>query len=178
MSAETAATSERRSTTWDLRGGNRPATVWARRGWLALLWLAVVAALLTLLGVHSSQTTVQSNGYRLEVVYPRIARAGLDVPWQVTVSHPDGFGKQLTLAVSGDYFNLFESQGMRPQPSDETRDGNTYYLTFTAPPGDTFRMYFDTYVQPASQVGRSGWVEVVYQGKVLARADYSTWLWP
>jgi hypothetical protein len=145
---------------------------------LAFLTLAVVAALLTLMGVHSSESSTESGGYRLDVVYPRIARAGLDVPWQVTVTHPGGFGGQLTLAVSADYFNLYESQGFRPQPSDETRDGDTYYMTFTAPPGDTFRVYFDAYIQPGSQVGRTGWVAVVDQGHVFARTDFSTWLWP
>jgi hypothetical protein len=112
------------------------------------------------------------------VVYPRVARAGLDVPWEVTVTHPGGFGDELELAVDGHYFDLYESQGFRPQPSDETREGDTYYLTFSAPPGDTFRVYFDGYIQPGSQVGRSGWVAVVRDQRLLARTDYSTLLWP
>jgi hypothetical protein len=168
-----------RDTTDGVRTANRPATVWARRSTLLFLLLLVVAALLSLLGVHSSQSSTESDGYRLDVVYPRIARPGLDVPWQVTVSHPGGFVKgQLTLAVSGDYFNLYESQGFRPQPTEETRDGDTYYLTFTAPPGDVFRVYFDAYIQPASQAGRSGWVAVFDQGRIVARTDFATWLWP
>jgi hypothetical protein len=168
-----------RDTIQDFRTANGPVTVWARRSMLLFLLLLVVAALLTLLGVHSSQTSTEANGYRLDVLYPRVARPGLDAPWQVTVSRPGGFVKgQLTLAVSGDYFNLYESQGFRPQPTDETRDGNTYYLTFTAPPGDVFRVYFDAYIQPASQTGRSGWVAVIDQGRVVARTDFSTWLWP
>jgi hypothetical protein len=166
------------STTKQVRGRSHPATVWARRTVLAGMALLALAALLTAFGVHSSQTSTESSGYRVDVVYPRIARDGLDTPWQVTVNHPGGFGKQLTLAVSGAYFNLFESQGFRPGPSGETREGDTYYLTFSAPPGDTFRAYFDAYIQPASQVGRSGWVAVVDQGQFVARTEFSTWLWP
>jgi hypothetical protein len=166
-------------TTRHLGTTNRPATVLARRSMLAFLLLLVLAALLSVLGVHSSQSSAESNGYRLDVVYPRFARPGLDAPWQVTVSRAGGFRKgQLTLAVSGDYFNLYESQGFRPQPTDETREGNTYYLTFTAPPGEVFRVYFDAYIQPASQAGRSGWVAVLDQGHIVARTDFSTWLWP
>jgi hypothetical protein len=168
-----------RDTTCDVRTTYRPATVWARRSMLLLMLLLVVAGLLSLLGVHSWETSTEANGYRLDLVYPRLARPGLDAPWQVTVSHPGGFLKgQLTLAVSGHYFDLYESQGFRPAPTDETRDGNTYYLTFTAPPGDVFRLYFDAYIQPGSQAGRSGWVAVVDQGHVVARTDFSTWLWP
>jgi hypothetical protein len=168
-----------RSTIDRVRTANRPITVWTRRSMLMLLVLLVVAALSTVLGVHTSQSSTEANGYRLDLVYPRFARPGLDAPWQVTVSHPGGFIKgQLTLAVSGDYLNLYESQGFRPSPTDETRDGNTYYLTFSAPPGDVFRVYFDAYIQPASQTGRSGWVAVIDQGHVVARTDFTTWLWP
>jgi hypothetical protein len=145
---------------------------------LLLMTLVIAAGLLTALGVHSSSASSESDGYRLSVIYPRIARAGLDVPWQVTVTHPGGFGGGLTLAVEAHYFDLYESQGFRPQPSDETREGDTYYLTFSSPPGDTFRVYFDAYIQPGSQRGRSGWVAVAQHGRLLARTDYSTWLWP
>jgi len=64
-----------------------------------------------------------------------MARAGLDTPWQVTVTRPGGLGKQVTLAITGDYFTIFETQGFHPEPADETRNAHTLYLTFTAPPG-------------------------------------------
>lgn len=174
----TDSTAPTRSTTDGIPATSHPVSVWARRGMLALLGVLLVAGLLTFLGVHSSTASSESDGYRIDVIYPRVARAGLDVPWEVTVRHPGGFGKELELAVDGHYFDLYESQGFRPQPSDETRDGDTYYLTFTAPPGDTFRVYFDAYIQPGSQVGRSGWVAIVQNHRFIARTDYSTWLWP
>jgi hypothetical protein len=145
---------------------------------LALMTLVLLAAAITLLGVHSSRASTESAGYEVQVVYPRIARAGLDVPWEVTVRHPGGFGSTVRLAVQAHYFDLFETQGFRPEPSDETREGDTWYLTFAAPPGDTFRVYFDGYVQPGSQRGRGGWVGVVDHGQLLARTGFSTWLWP
>lgn len=167
-----------RSTTEGLPTANRPASVWARRAMLAAMGLVLLAALLTALGVHSSRASTEAGGYRIDVVYPRVARAGLDVPWEVTVTHSGGFGKDLELAVDAHYFDLYESQGFRPEPSDETRAGDTWYLTFAAPPGDSFRVYFDGYIQPGSQRGRGGWVAVVDGGRQVARTEFSTWLWP
>lgn len=113
------------------------------------------------LGVHTSTASASSDGWTLSMRYPQIARAGLDVTWQATVTHPGGLGKDVTLAITGDYFNIYETQGFHPTPAEETRDGSTLYLTFTAPPGDTFVMDYDTYVQPASQAGSSATVAVV-----------------
>jgi hypothetical protein len=167
------------STTRDVRTANLPATVWARRAALGLMALLVLADLLSLLGVHASETTTTRSGYTMTLRYPGLARAGLDVPWQLTVTRPGGFGKQLTIAVTGDYFNLFETQGFHPQPSDETRDAQYLYLTFTPPSdGDTFSVYFDAYIQPSSQLGSSARVAVVQGGRQAAWIDYRTWLWP
>jgi hypothetical protein len=145
---------------------------------LTVMMLAVVADLFSLLGVRTSTKTTSDSGYSLTVHYPSVARAGLDTPWQVTVRHPGGFGKQLTLGVTGDYFNIFETQGFHPNPSDETRDGTTLYLTFTAPAGDTFVVDFDTYVQPASQQGRSATLTVIDGGTAQVSVDYHTRLMP
>ena len=158
--------------------GSHPVALWLRRGMLAAMALAVVADLFGLLGVHTSSQTATGHGYTLTLHYPSVARAGLDTPWQVSVVHPGGFGKQLTLAVTGSYFNIFETQGFHPQPADETRDGTTLYLTFAAPPGDTFVVDFDAYIQPASQQGRSATVSVLDHGTPEVSLSYHTRLMP
>lgn len=144
-----------------LAGGAHVAAAWGRRSALGVLTLVVLAALTGLLGVHTSTASASANGWDLTLRYPRVARAGLDVTWRATVTHPGGLGKSVTLAITGGYFNMFETQGFHPQPSGETRDATTYYLTFTAPPGDTFVVDFDTYVQPASQAGSAATLSVV-----------------
>jgi hypothetical protein len=158
--------------------GSHPIAMWLRRAMLTAMALAVAADLLSLLGVHTSSVSAQRNGYDLTLRYPSVARAGLDTPWQVTVTHPGGFGKQVTLAVTGSYFNIFETQGFHPNPSDETRDGQTLYLTFTGPPGDTFVVDFDAYIQPASQQGRSATLSVIDAGTTMVSVDYHTRLMP
>ena len=141
--------------------GSQPIAMWIRRLMLSAMALVVAAGVVSGLGVHTSTASTQDNGYGLTVHYPAIARAGLDTEWQVVITHPGGFGRQLTLAVTGDYFNIFETQGFHPNPSQETRDGQNLYLTVTAPPGDTFVLDFDTYIQPSSQKGSSAAVSIV-----------------
>ncbi len=152
--------------------------LWLRRAMLSAMALAVAADLLSLLGVRTSTASAQGNGYGLSLHYPSVARAGLDTPWQVTVTHPGGFGKQVTLAVTGDYFNIFETQGFHPEPAEETRDAHTLYLTFTAPPGDTFVVDFDAYIQPASQQGRSATLAVMDGATPAVSVDFDTRLMP
>jgi hypothetical protein len=161
-----------------LAEGSQTGALWARRVMLGVLALGVVVALTSWLGVHTSTATATRDGYTMSLRYPAVAQAGLDVEWQVTVTHPGGFGKELTLGVTGDYFDIFETQGFHPDPSDETRDGHTLYLTFEAPPGDTFVVYYDAYIQPASQEGKSARVAVLDHGTPVDWIDYRTRLLP
>jgi hypothetical protein len=152
--------------------------VWSRRGFLALLLVVVLAGLAGLLGVRTATESADDAGWTLSLDHAITARAGLDVPWQVTVTREGGFGKEIELAVTGDYFDIYETQGFTPEPAEETRDGDTLFLTFTAPPGDTFVVSYDAYIQPASQVGRSGTVSVVDDGVRFASVDFDTTLLP
>ncbi len=158
--------------------GSHPVALWLRRGMLTVMAVAVALGLLSLLGVRTSTVSAHEDGYAVSLHYPSVARAGLDVPWRVTVTHPGGFGKELTLAVTGDYFDIFETQGFHPEPAEETRDRDTLYLTFTAPPGDTFVVDFDAYIQPASQRGRSATLSVVDGGTRRATVVFDTRLLP
>jgi hypothetical protein len=166
------------STLAEMRDAVRPPALWLRRLALLLMLALVVADLAGALGTNIQNKTAQGGGYRLSLEYPAIARAGQDITWRVTVSHPGGFGKQLTVGVTGDYFDIFESQGFSPEPSQETRDGEIVYLTFDTPSGDTFVVDYDAYIQPASQVGRSARVAVMSNQTPVVWVDYSTRLVP
>ena len=152
--------------------------VWTRRGFLTLLLCIVLAGVVGLLGVHTTTSQGSQDGWTVSLRHASIARAGLDAPWEVTVTHVGGFTDDITLAVTGDYFDIFESQGFNPEPSDETRDASTRYLTFAKPPGDTLKVSYDAYIQPASQVGRSGTLSVVDGTQRVASVDFSTFLLP
>jgi hypothetical protein len=134
---------------------------WGRRAVLAVLLVLVLAGAGGLLGVRTTTGTAEGGGYTLSVEHASVARAGLDVPWQVTVTRAGGLEKTVTLAVTGDYFDIFETQGFTPDASTSRRDADTLYLTFDAPPGETFTVSYDAYIQPSSQRGRSATVSVV-----------------
>ena len=152
---------------------------WGRRVFLGLLLVVVLAGAAGLLGVRSATATASANGYDLEVTHASVARAGLDVPWQVVVTHADGFEKEVTIAVTGDYFDIYETQGFTPEPSASMRDATTLYLTFDAPDGDVLAVDYDAYIQPSSQVGRDATVSVVDAAHVpLVSVDIDTYLLP
>ena len=152
--------------------------VWVRRGILALLTAVVAAGLLGFLGVRTEVRQAEENGYQLSLRYASTARGGFDVPWEVTVTKDGGFDKTIELAVTGAYFDIYESQAFLPEPSESTRDGDTLYLTFEAPPGDTFVVAYDAYIQPDRQVGEAGTISVVEDGQRLASIDFRTRLLP
>ena len=152
--------------------------VWARRALVTLLAGIVGAGLFGLLGVQTDTMAAEEDGYELSLRYATTARAGFDVPWEVTVTSAGGFDQTLELAVTGDYFDIFETQGFAPEPSESTRDGDTLYLTFDAPLGDTFVLAYDAYIQPSSQIGKDGTISVVVDEERVASVDFQTRLLP
>jgi hypothetical protein len=152
----------------------------ARRVVVLLLVAVVLLGASGMLGVHSATATATGGGWTMNVEYPWVARAGLDIPWTVTITAPpSGFPGQVTLEVTSDWFDLFETQGLSPQPTDETTDDTFDVMTFSTPPaGDTMTVSYDAYVQPAAQVGSDADVRLVVDGQVVASLHYRTWLLP
>jgi hypothetical protein len=159
-------------------GQTGPVSLWLSRAARSALGLVVVLGAAGALGLHTSAVSSSEDGYRLSVEYPRVARAGLDTRWQVTVVHEGGFAHDVTLAVTAGYFDIFESQRFFPEPTDETRDGELLYLTFAKPPGETLTVGYDAYIQPSSQRGASATVAVMETGQPVASVDITTSLLP
>ncbi|MBA3524733.1 MAG: hypothetical protein H0T85_09325 [Geodermatophilaceae bacterium] len=150
-----------------------------RRILLVLLLVVVLAAAAGAFGVRSGRVSDSAGGYTLTLVYPRVARAGLDVPWHATITHQGGFDEDIVLAVTADWFTIIETQGFLPSPDSETSDGEFVYLTFLPPPdGEVFRVDFDSYIQPASQLGRSAELRLLVGGQPVVSVAYRTWLVP
>lgn len=168
------------STLRDLRWGRLPRRVrWTRRVALSLLAVIVGLGATGLLGVRTATARESADGWTVEVHYPQIARAGLDIAWRVTVRHPGGFdGKPIVLAVSARYFDIFETQAFHPEPAKSTADGDLLYLEFDPPPGEVFAVDYDAYIQPASQIGRSARVQLMDADRVRLTVRYRTWLLP
>lgn len=147
---------------------------------VALLFVLVVAGAFGVFGVHAhTKTTTGTDGYRLKVTYPQTARAGLDIPWRITVTRDDTLPDQLTLAISADYFRMLETQRYYPEADSESRDGTFVYWTFTTAPGSQkFVWDADVYIQPSAQIGKDAAVQLIADGKVVAHTKFRTWLVP
>ncbi len=153
---------------------------WVRGGTVALLTLVVLLGATGWLGVRSATTSDSGEGWTLAVEYPQVARAGLDVPWTVTITAPpDGFPDEVTVAVTSEWFGLFETQGFSPEPAEETTDGRYDLLTLATPAdGATMTLDYDTYVQPAAQWGAPAEVLLIVDGRPVAAVEYRTWVLP
>jgi hypothetical protein len=146
---------------------------------VGVLVLIVAAGATGLLGVRSTTGTGEGGGYQIEIEYAAVARAGLDVPWQVHVRRPGGFDGPVTLALTADYFDIYEEQGLDPEPASQSSDGEYLYWTFDPPPaGEEFVVDFDAYIQPSSQLGASGDVSVLLGTERVASTPFHTWLVP
>ena len=149
-----------------------------RRALLILVGLLVLAGGTTLLGVRTGTASTSDGAWSMKVRYPQMARAGLDVVWQVRVEHPGGFREPIQLAVNASYFDIFETQGFHPEPSKSTRDGSLLYLEFDPPPGDVFLLDYDAYIQGSSQLGRRGELHLMDGEQRRLSVTYRTWLAP
>jgi hypothetical protein len=152
--------------------------LWGRRVVMTALALLVAVGSAGWLGVRAATTSASGAGWDLEVEHAAVARAGLDVPFRVTVTHPGGFDDDIVLSVTGAYLDLHESQAFHPEPSDSTRDADSLQLTFAAPVGDTFVLTYDAYLQPAAQLGGPADVSVLVGGEPVATASFSTTVLP
>lgn len=161
--------------------GEGTAALWSRRAVVAVLAAALVAALLGAVGDRTDRTTATSEDGRwtLSLLHASLSRAGLDVPWEVTVTREGGFEGPVVIGVTGSYFDLYETQGFRPEPAASYRDGSTLFLEFEPPPsGDTMVVAYDAYIQPASRQGSAGTVAVRSGDAVLVSLDFETDLLP
>jgi hypothetical protein len=167
------------STLTDLRSveqNTRGHTV--RRVTIGVLALIVLLGALGVFGERTGTVRTSAGGYQLSVHYGVVSRAGIDTPWQVTVHHAGGFDGPITLATTASYFEMFESQGLTPAPDSETVGAVYQYQEFSPPPGDTFTLTYDAYIQPASQHGHSAVTKLLINGREVAQVSYRTRLVP
>lgn len=149
-----------------------------RLGTLAML-LVVALAASGLLGVRTSTREATHDGWTLRLTQADVARAGWDVPWRVEVRHPGGFGTgSVTLAVTRSFFDIYEQQGMHPEPQSQNSDGDVVYLEFAPPPGEVLSVDYDAYIQPSAQLSRPYAVTVVTHGTPRVQLRARTWLLP
>lgn len=154
--------------------------IWGRRVLLSLLVLVVLAGITGLLGVRARTVTARnaSDGVTLDVHYAQVARAGLDVPFEITVHRRGGFTGEVTVAISRAYLDMFDQNAIDPEPASETGNAQELVWHFDPPAGDTLVVSLDMQVQGGRHWGKSGYVAVRERGRSLARATFTTHLAP
>jgi hypothetical protein len=158
----------------DLRRGRL-----VRRSFLLLIFLALIAALATRLGVHSSNVSASSHDYSLRVTYAAVTRPGLDTPLVIELTHPGGFKGDVTIAISAQYLELFDKNGgLDPDPSQSTSDNKFVYWTFDPPSGDVLRVSLDAILAPGQQWGKDGIVQVMSGDAPIVGVSFHTWVMP
>lgn len=150
------------STVDGIRTTTRRPTLWARRAVVTALTVMVGIAALGFLGVRSATATASADGYAVSVTYAQVARAGWDVPLRIQILAPEPLaGKQITVTVGRDYLALFETQGLWPEPADETGDLDSVRWEFDGPAeGNDLTVDYDAYIAPNVQIGTGTTIQV------------------
>lgn len=149
-----------------------------RRVALVLLGLFLALGLAGVWGVRTAEVTASGGGYDVTVEYAKVSRPGLATPWSVEVVRRGGFDGPVTIAVLSDYLDMFDENGLDPDPSKATQDGDRVIWEFEPPPGDTLSVSFDARIEPAVQWGRDGLVQVLDGDDPVVEVRYRTWVVP
>lgn len=156
-----------------------PRSLLLRRLGVGALALVVLAGVLGLLGDRTGKAQGPSgDGQSLRVEHAQVARLGMDVPFEMTVADPEGLDPQVTLAVTADYVDLFETHGWYPEPAEWSRTGEWLFLTFDTEESTEMTVVADAYLSPAAGTGDSGQVAVVVEGEPVNPVSFRTWILP
>lgn len=151
-----------------------------RRAFAVLLALFLLGGLLRAYGVLTRTATARGGGFELDVRYGRVTRPGLATPLEITVRSLEGsFDGPVRVAVSGEYLDQFDENGIDPDPASATADDVAVLWEFDPPPGPVLRVSLDVRVEPAVQWGRDGFVALLADdGDELVRVAFHTWVLP
>ncbi len=166
------------STTADVPRSDRKRAPWSRRVGTTALAVFVAAGAAGFLGDSVQTKSAEEAGYTLTLTYPRVSRSGLDVPWKLDIASTQPLPKQVVVAVTGEYFNIFEEQGLDPKPESQAADGEMEYWTFNTAGGNDISISVDHYVEPGAMTGSSGTVGLYIDGELIAPLDFTTSMLP
>jgi|SRR5690625_3251940 len=167
-----------KSTLDDVREGPPRRGETLRRLGLAMLILVLVLGAAGLLGDQDRTEGATEGDYTLSLEYPQSSRAGLDVPWQLTITSATGFGDEVVVRVSSEYFASFQYHGMSPEPVTQSSDGTYTYWTFAPPPGQQLVIEVNHTVKPSSWLPTDGQVAILIDGRPVAPIDFTTLVFP
>lgn len=151
---------------------------WGRRLIIVVLLAFLVLGASGFLGVRSATVADTAAGWTLEVTYARVARGGLEAPWGFRVHKDGGFEAPIQVATTLAYLDLFDENGLNPDPAAAFIDGDLLVWEFEPPEGDTLAVAFDARVGPSVQRGMGAETMVLVDGAPVVRVAYETRVMP
>lgn len=151
---------------------------WIRRVTLVLFAAPIVGALFGLVGLRHADVRSDAAGYELRVRYPEVSRAGIASPFDIYVRSRAGFDSPITLKITHDYFTLFDLNGIFPEPSAATVEGDMVVWEFDRPNGNVLRVHVDWRVQPSVHRGSEAQAQLVIDDQLITDVDFVTTLRP
>jgi hypothetical protein len=163
-----------------LTAGTGRAAIWFRRAFLLLLFVVVVVGLVGYLGIRSRTVVAATNDHSavLRVHYAQVARAGLDVPFVISVERTRPTDREVVLAIPTNYLELFDIGAISPDPTSSTATSTAVIWRFDPPPGRDLTVSVDMQVQGGRHWGRAGSVSLLDDGATVAHVSFHTWLSP
>ncbi len=158
-------------------------------GWepgLRVLSLGLTVALVLLgavgfLGVRTVTTSGSGRGYTISVTHAIVTRPGLATPFTIEIANESGhpLPRRITLRIEANYLEMFDENGLEPDPSASFRSEEWIWWTFDVPSSSTeFEASFDARLEPAVQWGRRGSVALEVDGTQMASVSIQTWVMP
>lgn len=170
------------STTHELEPGGRSTTDGIiHYAFVVFVVGVLVFGLLDLLGPRDA--VVQASGERLEIAlrYDRVIRPGLAATWELEVTTTDGgpLPPEVEVRTSSSYLDVFDENGIGPEPRDQTADAQDAVWTFDTDPGArSLVVAFDARVQPGWRAPVEGTTTVTAGDAPPLAVRYRTWILP
>ena len=149
-----------------------------RRAFIGALLVFLVLGATGRLGVRTAFVTASGGGYELTVMYAAVTRPGLATPWGLEIRRPGGFDGPVFVATTASYFDLFDENGLDPDPASATADEQNVIWEFEPPLGEVLSVSFDARLEPAVQSGAQGRTQVLEDDLPVVEATYRTVVMP
>lgn len=150
-------------------------------GLLALVMiLAVLDGLdaLNALGPDERRVAASGGGFELDVEYPSVTRPALASVFRITVRRDGGFDEPVQVAVSREYLEAWDLNGVLPSPAAETSLGEWVVWEFDPPPGGELLITYESRVEPGQQTSVPGAVAVLVEDEPVAEVRFTTAMRP
>lgn len=150
-------------------------------GLLALIMvLAVLDGLdaLNTLGPDERHVTASGGGFELDVEYPSLTRPALASVFRIAVRRDGGFDEPVQVAVSREYLEAWDLNGVLPGPAAETSLGEWVVWEFDPPPGDELLVTYESRIEPGEQTSVPGAVAVLIEDEPVAEVRFTTVMRP